>query len=168
MKYLVYYYYYYYYYFTLCEFGNAAVSMVSILPLISCLLSLFSTFLGTVPRTPTTIVITVIFMLYSFFSSQARFKYLSSIFFLISFKIIFQLYFWFLAILLQVISQDIGWGKIVIICILCNLGYMLPFLDATFPITLIVLVLLSLLLLLSLCLFVIMHTYPSLALHFLL
>ena len=31
----------------------------------------------------------------------------------------FQFYFWFLTILHRVFTQDLGWGKVVIICILC-------------------------------------------------
>ena len=51
--------------------------MVSILPLIFRYPNLFSRLLETVPRVPFTIGISITFMFHSFFSSLARFSYLS-------------------------------------------------------------------------------------------
>ena len=74
----------------------------------------FNNPLVTVPKAPITIGIIVTFMFHSFFNSLARSRYLS-ILLLLLLLFNFQLYFWFLAILLQ---QELGWGKVVIICVL--------------------------------------------------
>ena len=71
----------------LADLNNAAVWMVFTRPLISKSSSLFINHLVTVPRVPITISISVTFMLYSFFNSLARLRYLS--FFLFVF---FQFY----------------------------------------------------------------------------
>ena len=72
----------------LTDLNNAIVWMVSTRPLISKSSSSFTNPLGIVPSEPTRIGITVTFMFHSFFSSQARSKYLS----LFSLSFIFTLW----------------------------------------------------------------------------
>ena len=67
----------------LADLNSAVVRMVSILPLILSSFNLFFGMSGAVPRVPI-IGITITSMFYSFFSSLARFKYLSIHFLLFS------------------------------------------------------------------------------------
>ena len=71
----------------LADLNNVVVWMVSICPLISKSSRHCTNLLATVPSAPVTIGITVIFIFHSFFSSLARFMYLSLFSFFSSFTL---------------------------------------------------------------------------------